>query len=127
MVFIVNDRFSKDIFAWTRLRNAVEWQYRQSVLERITSIWAYVCKCFKVESVFQILNFPLWFNSNLTNGDYFYIKDWYNKGLKHVSDLTDEHGNFYEFDVVKTRYNLGVLFWISNLALEKFQMNGKLY
>ena len=52
------------------------------------------------------MNSPLWFNSNLTNGDYFFIKDWYNKGLKHVSDLIDEHGNFYEFDVIKTRNNL---------------------
>ena len=34
------------------------------------------------------------------------MKDWYNKGLRHVSDLIDERGNFYEFDGVKTRYNL---------------------
>ena len=74
--------------------------------KELLQIWAYFCKCFKVESVFQSLNSPLWFNSNLTNGDYFSIKDWYNKGLSHVSDLIGEHGNFYEFDVVKTRYNL---------------------
>ena len=87
--------------------------------KELLQIWAYFCKCFKVESVFQILNSPLWFNSNLTNGDYFYIKDWYNKGLRHVSDLINEHGNFYEFDAVKTRYNLRGTFWDFQSLLRK--------
>ena len=78
-------------------------------MERTTSdlgIFLKFCSCIKVESIFQILNSPLWFNNNLRNGDYIYIKDWYNKGLRHVSDLIDERGNLYEFEALKTRHNL---------------------
>ena len=74
--------------------------------KELLQIWAHFCSCIKVESIFQILNSPLWFNNNLRNGDYIYIKDWYNKGLRHVSDLIDERGNLYEFEALKTRHNL---------------------
>ena len=74
--------------------------------KELLQIRAYFCSCIKVESIFQILNSPLWFNNNLRNGDYIYIKDWYNKGLRHVSDLIDERGNLYEFEALKTRHNL---------------------
>ena len=68
--------------------------------------WVYFCKCTKVESIFTVLNSPLWFNSNLFHGDNFYIRDWYNKGIRHISDLLDEHGDIYQFEGLKTRYNM---------------------
>ena len=68
--------------------------------------WVYFCKCIKVDSIFTVSNSPLWFNNNLRNGDNFYIRDWYNKGIRHISDILDEHGNIYQFDGLKTRYNL---------------------
>ena len=40
------------------------------------------------------------------HGDNFYIRDWYNKGLRHISDLLDEHGDIYQFEGLKTWYNM---------------------
>ena len=74
--------------------------------KELLQIWSYFCNCIRIESVYQILNSPLWFNNNLLNGEYFFIRDWYNKGLRHVSDLIDENGIFYEFEDIKNHYNV---------------------
>lgn len=59
----------------------------------------------KVESVFPVLNSPIWFNSKLINGDNFFIRDCYNNGIRHIFDL-DDHGNIYQFIDLKNKYNL---------------------
>ena len=81
--------------------------------------WVYFCKCIKVDSIFTVLNSPFWFNNNLMNGDNFYIKDWYNKGIRYISDILDEHGNIYQFYSLKTRYNLRGTFLDFHLLLRK--------
>ena len=72
--------------------------------------WTQFCKCIKEESVFTVLNSPIWFNSNMKNGDNFYIRDWYNKGIRHIFDLLDDHSNIYEFIDLKNKYNLSGTF-----------------
>ena len=39
-------------------------------------------------------------------GEIFFIKDWYEKGVRQISDLIDEQGNIYKFEVLKTKYHL---------------------
>ena len=34
------------------------------------------------------------------------IYDWYRNGIRQVSDIFDEHGNFYDFDYLKDNYGM---------------------
>lgn len=74
--------------------------------KEILQNWAEFCNTIKIESIDQVLNSPLWYNKNLLNGGNIYIADWYEKGLRQISDLIDEQGNIYSFDVLKGMYNL---------------------
>ena len=53
------------------------------------------------------------------HGDNFYIRDWYNKGIRHISDLLDEHGDIYQFEGLKTRYNMRETFLDYHSLLRK--------
>ena len=55
--------------------------------------WNEFCDLVNVETVCQILNSPLWYNKNLTQGINYFIKNWYEKGIRLVSDLLDQNGN----------------------------------
>ena len=68
--------------------------------------WAEFCKEVKTESIKQILDSPLWYNQNLLNGLDFYIRDWHDKGIVLGSDIIDDEGNLYQFEALKTKYNL---------------------
>ena len=68
--------------------------------------WADFCKDVKIDSINQILDSPLWYNENLLNGTDFCIRDWHDKGIILVSDIIDEEGNIYQFEALKTKYNL---------------------
>ena len=68
--------------------------------------WAEFCKEFKIESIRQVLDSPLWYNQNAVNGNNFFIRDWYEKGIKFVSDIIDDEGNLYNFEALKAKYNL---------------------
>lgn len=86
--------------------NQIKFNILNPFWKELLQNWVQFCKCIKVDSIFTVLNSPVWFNTNYINGDNFYIKDWYNKGVRHVSDLLDEHGNIYEFVDLKNKYNL---------------------
>ena len=66
--------------------------------------WKEFCDLVNVETVCQILNSPLWYNKNLTQGINCFIKNLYEKGIRLVSDLLDQNGNFYNFKTFKTTY-----------------------
>ena len=51
----------------------------------------------KIDNIKEILASPVWYNSNLIRGRTFFIKDWFNKGVRFISDLLDRNGNIYEF------------------------------
>ena len=48
----------------------------------------------------------MWYNQNAVNGNIFFIRDWYEKGIKFVSDIIDDEGNLYNFEALKAKYNL---------------------
>ena len=52
----------------------------------------------------------MWYNRNLLNGENLCINNWFEKGIRYVSDILDEHGNFYQFDALKTIYNISGTF-----------------
>ena len=68
------------------------------------------CTLVNVETVCQILNSPLWYNKNLTQGINYFIKNWYKKGIRLISDLLDQNGNFYNFETFKTTYGVAGTF-----------------
>ena len=68
--------------------------------------WQEFCNNVKTETTREILDASLWYNNNLRNGSNYCKYDWYRKGIRQVSDLLDEHGNFYDFDYLKD--NCGV-------------------
>ena len=63
--------------------------------------WASFCEIFKIENVKQVLDSPIWYNSKLSRGRSFYSKNWFEKGIRLISDLIDENGNIYQFERFK--------------------------
>ena len=72
----------------------------------IITCWSDFCNKFIIETAQDILDSPVWHNQKLINGGNLYISDWYKKGIRYVSDLIDENGNFYDFVTLKNRYEL---------------------
>ena len=80
----------------------------------ILNDWISFCNSIDIEKTQDVLDSPLWYNKKLINGDNFCIYEWYRKGIRHVSDLLDEQGNIYDFEIFKTRFGLrGMFFRIS--------------
>ena len=88
--------------------------YAQEVINDITNpfwkdilkSWYQFCISVEVNSVKDVLDSPVWYNKNLAKGHKFCIKNWYEKGVRYVSDLLDEHGNIHLFEDFKTRYGI---------------------
>lgn len=88
--------------------------------------WACFCEEIKIESVCQILNSPIWNNTNMVRGQTFYIKDWFEKGIRQISDLLDNQGNFYDFETFKTIFNIRGTFLEYNALLTKIPEEWKI-
>ena len=95
-------RFSFGMGYAKYLRQNLQNPFWKDVLQN----WAVFCKEVKTESIKQLLDSPLWYNQNLLNGLDFYIRDWHDKGIVLVSDIIDDEGNLYQFEALKTKYNL---------------------
>ena len=72
--------------------------------------WILFCKQVKIENLDYVLNSPIWFTSKLNQGHNFFIKDWYDKGVRQVLDLIDETGQMYQFNDFKNKYNVNGTF-----------------
>lgn len=72
----------------------------------ISSWKVFYKKCDETVQIEDILNAPIWFNSELLHGENFYIKHWYEKGIRSITDLIKENGAFYDFNEFKTVYNV---------------------
>lgn len=71
----------------------------------LTKHWSAFCQNIKIESIKQVLESPIWFNTNVGLGQLF-IKEWYKKGVKTIYDLIDENGDIYTFNTFKERFNV---------------------
>ena len=89
--------------SWLELSNvdfkqllSVGGQYAESLINQLNNPfwkdllghWAFFCEKVKIESVKQILDSPLWFNSNFNIGNRF-IKDWFQKGITNMTSLIE--------------------------------------
>ena len=83
------------------------------------------CNVCKVESVNHILCSPIWFSNNLNRGQNLYIKSWFKKGIKQVSDLLDIDGNMYQFGVLKETYGFNGTFLDYQSLIRKIPNNWK--
>ena len=72
----------------------------------ILNDWISFCNGIDIEKTQGILDSPLWYNKKIINGNNFCIYEWHRKGIRHVSDLLDEQGNIYDFEIFKTRFGL---------------------
>ena len=70
--------------------------------------WASYCEILKTDIIKEILASSIWYNStcNLIRGRTFFINNWFNKGVKFISDLLDRKSNIYEFQTSKDIYGL---------------------
>ena len=68
--------------------------------------WASFCEILKLIIYKKILDSPILYNSKLSRGRYFYIKNWFEKGGRLISDLIDENGNLYQFERFKEIYGV---------------------
>lgn len=75
-------------------------------IDVISSWKVFYKKCDETIQIEDILNAPIWFNSELLHGENFYIKQWYEKGIRSITDLIKENGAFYDFNEFKTVYNV---------------------
>ena len=68
--------------------------------------WSTYCDKLEVENIKEVLDSPIWYNSNLTLGHTFYINEWFNKGVRLISDFVDLNGNIYQFQRFKDIYGV---------------------
>ena len=73
-------------------------------------------KIIKIEKLEDILYSPIWYNSKLIQGQNFFIKEWYDKGVRQIIDLLDAEGKFYQYNDFKQKYNVNGTF-LDNLSL----------
>ena len=68
-------------------------------------------KTIKIEKLEDILYSPIfWYNSKLIQGQNFFIKEWYDKGVRQIIDLLDAEGKFYQYNDLKKKYNVNGTF-----------------
>ena len=58
-----------------------------------------------IDSVQQIIDSSIWFNSNFIQ-KYLFINNWCKKGVTTIADLIDDQGNFYKFETFKRIYSI---------------------
>ena len=63
--------------------------------------WMHFSKIIKIEKLEDILYSPIWYNSKLIQGQNFFIKEWYDKGVRQIIDLLDAEGKFYRYNDLK--------------------------
>ena len=68
--------------------------------------WNNSCKAVRIETLEDIFYCPIWFNSNMDEGQNLYFKEWHDKGIKNVIDLLNGDRNFYQFDKLKENYGI---------------------
>ena len=72
--------------------------------------WMHFSKIIKTEKLEDILYSPIWYNSKLIQGQNFFIKEWYDKGVRQIIDLLDAVGKFYQYNGFKKMYNVNGTF-----------------
>lgn len=102
-----------DNYAGIKLENVIN-PFWKDVLKS----WKLFCKSVQVETLEDILYSPVWFNSNFLHGQNFYIKDWYDKGIRNVMDLLNTEGQFYQYHQLREKYQIQGTY-LNYLALMK--------
>ena len=99
VVCSVKNRFQKFLSLGQGYANNIKQDTENPFWKEILQNWFDYCNNVKIETINNILDSPLWYNRNLLNGENLCINNWFKKGIRYVSDILDEHGNFYQFDV----------------------------
>lgn len=73
----------------------------------------------KIDNLPDILQSPIWCSSNLNQGQHTFIKHWYERGVKNISDLINMDGQLYTFGNFKETYNIRGTFLDYRFTLNK--------
>ena len=76
----------------------------------ILQSWKDFINCQKAEKISDILYSPVWFNSELQRGQSLFYKNWYDKGLRNILDITNVNGEFCSFVDLKNTFGIGGTF-----------------
>ena len=90
--------------------NSKVGEVQNSFWKDLLKSWIFFCKQVKIENLDDVLNSPIWLNSKLNQGQNFFIKDCYDKGVRQVLDLIDDTGQMYQFNDFKNKYNVNGTF-----------------
>ena len=60
----------------------------------------------EIKELEEIVYCPLWEQSQISGNRIFFIKDWYDKGIRNIIDIITENGLIYDFEDLKHKYNI---------------------
>ena len=60
----------------------------------------------EIKELEEIVYCPLWEQSQFSGNRSFFIKDWYDKGIRNIIDIINENGLIYDFEDLKHKYNI---------------------
>ena len=72
----------------------------------VLNSWKAFLKCNPTSQIEDVLNSPIWFNSEMQHGEKFFIKNSYEKGIRNIVGLINENRVFYDFNQFKTLFNV---------------------
>lgn len=79
---------------------------RNPFWKNIVESWKLFLKSLKIINLEEIVYCPLWENSQISSNGSFFLKDWYDKGIRNILDIINENGLLYDFVDLKNRYNI---------------------
>ena len=68
--------------------------------------WKAVLKCNPASQIEDVLNSPIWFNSEMQHSEKNLHQNWYEKGIRNIVDPINDNGVFYDFNQFKTLFNV---------------------
>lgn len=81
--------------------------------------WKEFTRHLNIENISEILHSPIWYNSLLNCGQNVCIKNWYDKGVRSISDFINADGQFYNFEEFRQTYNIRGTFLDYSFILNK--------
>ena len=63
-------------------------------------------KSLEIKELEEIVYCPLWEQLLFSGNRSFFIKDWYDKGIRNIIDIINENGLIYDFYDLKHKYNI---------------------
>ena len=67
-------------------------------------IWSEFCKIVPIENIANVIESPIWYNSNIGQGRFFF--NWSDNGIREIYDIIADDGEFYTFEELKAMFTI---------------------